>query len=256
MRANRILALATLSVALLFSRSALAGKPFKNGPMTVVIDSPISTTLNKEGDSFVARVIAPTEIQGAIVEGHIRKIQAAQNGDAPKSHIVFAFETLTIGDTTYKIQADIKEWKNSKGVAKVDEEGALVAQGNGMKKAMFGLGGGGIGALAGGMIAGPVGGLAGGLAGGALGYAVSLDLTTSGKNMEFFPGSQFVIDVTDKGVNKDVNAEAVRNQDVAAIASQKPADASSPVPVAPSAVAADAPTTTPTPTPATTPPPQ
>ena len=221
MKANRILALATISTAFLFSRFALAAKPFKNGPMTVVIDSPISTKLNKAGDSFVARVTAPAEIQGAIVEGHIRNIQAAQNGDAPKSHIVFAFETLTIGDTTYKIQAEIQNWKNSKGVAKVDEEGVLVAQGNRMKKTMFGLGGGGIGSFAGGMIAGPIGELAGGLAGGALGYAVSLDLTTSGKNMEFFPGSQFVVSVTDKGVNKDVNADAMRKQDQAAIASQK-----------------------------------
>jgi len=220
--------------ALAVSPSAHAyGKPFKNGPMTIVLDSTISTNLNKAGDAFTARVTLPVELAGAIVEGHIRKVEPAQNGTAPKSHITFGFETITIGDVTYKIQANVKEVSNATGVKKVDEEGDVLAQGNGFKKAMFGAGGGGIGALAGGMLGGGAGALIGGAAGGALGYVISLDYTTSGKNIDFFPGSTFVIDVTEKGVNKDVNAEDVRKTDAAAIAAQQTSPAKLTTDVAP-----------------------
>jgi hypothetical protein len=211
-----------LVTVLVSSTVARAGdKPFKNGPITVVLDSPISTTLNKAGDTFTARVTQPAEIEGAIMEGHIHKVEPAQNGTAPKSHISFGFETITIGDSTYKVQADLKEVTNAKGVKKVDEEGEVIAQGNGMKKAMFGAGGAGLGSLAGGMLGGPVGALAGGMAGGALGYVVSLDFTTSGKNIDFFPGSTFVLQVTNKGLNKDINAADVRKADADAAAAQQ-----------------------------------
>jgi hypothetical protein len=210
-----------VSIAIAPSIAHAGSKTFKNGTVTVVLDSPISTSLNKVGDSFVARVTQPADIEGAIMEGHIRKLEPAKEGNAPKSHIIFGFETLTVGDTTYKIEATLKEVANAKGVKKVDEEGEVLAQGNGMKRALFGAGGAGLGALAGGMIGGGVGSLVGGLAGGALGYVVSLDCTASGKNIDFFPGSTFVLDVNNKGVNKDVNAADVRNLDASAITAQQ-----------------------------------
>ena len=119
-------------------------------------------------------------------------------------------ETITINDVTYKIQAELKEVTNAKGVKKVDEEGQVFAQGNGMKKALFAGGGAGFGALAGGMLGGGLGSAVGGLAGGALGYVIALEVTTNGTNIDFFPGSTFVLEVTDKGVNKDIKAEDVR----------------------------------------------
>lgn len=220
--ANTVLRIPFLALLVLAPSAARAGgKPFKNGPITVILDSPISTSLNKAGDSFVARVTQPAEIEGAIVEGHITKLEPAKDANAPKSHIIFGFETLTVGDTTYKIQATLKEVTNAKGVQKVDEEGDVLGQGNGLKRAMFAGGGAGMGALAGGMLGGGLGSLAGGMAGGALGYVVSLDFTTSGKNIDFFPGSTFVLDVTDKGTNKDVNAADVRTLDANALAAQQ-----------------------------------
>src|SRR5260370_26912387 len=172
------------------TQAAHAGdKSIKNEKFVLKLTAPISTATSKAGDQFTAIVLEPVEYRDAIVEGHVRKVERAQNFESPKSHITFGFETLTIADKTYKIQADLKEVTNSHGVAKVDEEGQTIAQGNGGKRAMAGLGGAGIGSLAGGMLGGGLGSLAGGRMGGALGYVIALDVTAYWKNIELYPGS-------------------------------------------------------------------
>lgn len=211
MKTRTIYWLATICLLALTARAAMAGdKVGKNKTFVVNLTSPISTKDSKPGDTFTAQVLEPTEFQGSVIEGHIRKAEPAQNMEAPKARISFAFETLTLSDsTTYKIQADLKEVANSQGKPKVDEEGQVIGQGNGAKRALFGAGGAGLGSLAGGMLGGGLGSLAGGMVGGLAGYAVSLDLTASSHNIEFNPGSHFTLEVTSKGVDKDVNADDV-----------------------------------------------
>ncbi len=217
MKTSRIYWLATMCLLAVTARAAVAGdKVGRDKTFVVNLTSPISTKSSKPGDTFTAVVMQPAEFQGGVVEGHIRKVEPAQNMEAPKSRITFAFETLTLSDnTTYKIQADLKDVVNSKGVAKVDEEGQVIGRGNVAKRALFGAGGAGLGSFAGGMLGGGIGSLAGGLAGGALGYAVSLDVTASSHNIEFFPGTHFTLAVTSKGTDKDVNADDVRKLEAA-----------------------------------------
>jgi hypothetical protein len=215
MRGNRLLLFAMASGLTLVANPAFAGDKIKNQTFVVNLTSPISTKDSKPGDTFTARVIQPSDFDGAVVEGHIRKVEPAQNMEAPKAHIDFAFETLTVGDTTYKIQADLQDVVNSKGMAKVDEEGQVVSKGNGAKRAMMGLGGAGIGAMAGGMIGGGMGSLIGGAAGGALGYVVALDMTASSHNIEFNPGTHFTLVITSKGVDKNADASAIHQQEAA-----------------------------------------
>jgi outer membrane lipoprotein SlyB len=206
-----------MSAAIGIAQPALAGdKSIKNQNFVVNLTSPISTKDSKAGDLFTAQVLDPPDFQGSVVEGHIRKVEPAQNGGAPKSKISFAFETMTVGDTTYKIQADLVEVVNSKGVAKVDEEGQVIAKGNGGKRAMAGLGGAGIGAFAGGMLGGSMGSLIGGAVGGAAGYLVSLDVTASSQNIEFYPGTHFTLQVNSKGIDKNIDAAEVKRQEAAA----------------------------------------
>jgi hypothetical protein len=211
MSAKSMYMLATICLLVLTARAALAGdKVGKNKTLVVNLTSPISTKDSKPGDTFTAVVLEPEEFQGSVVEGHVRKVDPAQNMEAPKAHISFAFETLTLADnTTYKIQADLKDVMNSQGKPKVDEEGQVIGQGNGAKRALFGAGGAGLGSLAGGMLGGGLGSLAGGFAGGFAGYAISLDVTASSHNIEFYPGTHFTLEVTSKGVDKDVNADDV-----------------------------------------------
>jgi len=215
MRGNKLLLFAVASGLTLVTNPAFAGDKIKNQTFVVNLTSPISTKDSKPGDTFTARVIQPAEFDGAVVEGHVRKVEPAQNMEAPKAHINFAFETVTVGDTTYKIQADLQDVVNSKGVAKVDEEGQVVSKGNGAKRAMMGFGGAGIGAMAGGMIGGGMGSLIGGAAGGALGYVVALDMTASSHNIEFNPGTHFTLLVTSKGIDKNADASAIHQQEAA-----------------------------------------
>jgi hypothetical protein len=220
MTANKLYWVALMGAAIGIAQPVFAGeKSIKNQNFVVNLTSPISTKDSKAGDIFTAQVLQPAEFQGSVVEGHIRKVEPAQNGGAPKSRISFAFETLTVGDTTYKIQADLEDVVNSKGVAKVDEEGQVIAKGNGGKRAMAGFGGAGFGALAGGMLGGSMGSLIGGAVGGAAGYLVSLDVTASSQNIEFYPGTHFTLQVTSKGIDRNINAADVQRQEAAAEAS-------------------------------------
>jgi hypothetical protein len=216
MHTNKLAIFLGFTSILFATHAAYAGdKSIKNEKFVLKLTAPISTATSKVGDQLTAIVLEPVEYRDAIVEGHVRKVEPAQNLENPKSHIAFGFETLTIADKTYKIQADLKEVANSNGVAKVDEEGQAIAQGNGGKRAMAGFGGAGLGSLAGGMLGGGLGSLAGGMVGGALGYVVALDVTASSKNIEFYPGSQFTVQVTSKGIDKDVDAAKVREQEAA-----------------------------------------
>jgi hypothetical protein len=228
---NWMFGAAMVCAALQLSQPAIAGeKGIKNQAFVVNLTSPISTKDSKPGDTFTAQVIEPAEYQGAIVEGHVRKVEPAQNGAAPKAHINFAFETMTVGDVTYKIQADLKEVLNSKGLAKVDEEGQAISTGNGGKRAMGAFGGAGLGSLAGGMVGGGMGSLIGGAVGGAAGYLITLDMTASSHNIEFYPGTHFTLQVTSKGVDKGADAAAVRQLESV---NEAAAHAASPQPVAP-----------------------
>lgn len=223
-------------MALECAQPAVAGeRGFKNQHFVVNLTAPISTKDSKPGDTFTAVVIEPAQFQGAIVEGHVRSVEPAKNMESPKSKINFAFETMTVGDLTYKIQADLKEVVNSKGVAKVDEEGQAIGTGNGGKRAAAGFGGAGLGAFAGGMLGGGMGSLIGGAVGGAAGYMVALEMTASSHNIEFYPGTHFTLQVTSKGVDKGVDAAAVRQQEAAneASAAQKTASPAATVPAAP-----------------------
>jgi hypothetical protein len=240
----------TFLAGFLLAPTAQAQKP-KNGNYIVNLTAPIGTRMSKEGDTFTAIVVQPAEYQGAIVEGKVTKVEAAQKGATPKAKILFGFSTITMPDNkTYKIQADLKEITNSKGVGKVDEEGQVIGTGNGMKKALGAGGGAGVGALAGGLLGGWSGALIGGAIGGAAGYFVTLELTTSGQNVDFYAGTHFTLAVENKGQAKDADATAIRNQATADAAKpgQPPATtdaAAAPAVATPAASAADATPATP-----------
>jgi hypothetical protein len=223
---------------LLATQTTFAGdKAIKNEKFLLKLTAPISTATSKAGDQFTAIVVEPAEYRDAIVEGRVRKVEPAQNLESPKSHIDFGFETLTVGDKTFKVQAVLQEVTNSQGVAKVDEEGQAIAQGNGGKRAMAGLGGAGVGALAGGMLGGGVGSLIGGAAGGSLGYVIAVDVTASSKNIEFYPGSLFTVEVSSKGIDKDVDSANVHAQEAASEATMAKAAPVAPAPTAPPSTA-------------------
>ena len=169
----------------------------KDVPMAVKLLSPISTKTSQQGDKFTAQIVAPDQFKDAVVEGHINTIKKAKKRD--KAEISFAFETMTFQGKTYPIQADLKEVANSQGVKDVDEEGRAIGKTSSKKALESALVGSAVGGILGAALGGGKGAAAGAGAGAAAGLLFAIKFTTSGSDMEFAPGSQFSMLVSDRG---------------------------------------------------------
>lgn len=153
--------------------------------------SPMSTKVNKKGDSVTAEVISPRVYRGYIMEGVVKE---SKSGGSIKSQSVltFTFEKLIRDKETILISSSIKSFKNSKGQEMVDEEGNVVEKKNNVGAAVAG-------AAAGAVIGGILGGTKGAGIGAGVGAATALVLikmTVRGANVTFDSGSQFLVGVT------------------------------------------------------------
>jgi hypothetical protein len=173
------------------------GFGFKKTPLVVKLVSPITTKTNKVGDAFTATV-EDARFPGAIIEGRITKLVKPEAGvGKEKPQVEFQFDKFTFNNQTAKVLTDVKGVSNSKGVKNVDEEGVAVGYTSNAKRILGGALGSGVGALIGSRIAGGVGAAAGAAVGGAAGLAIAVTMTTTGKDIDFQPGSQFTLEVSD-----------------------------------------------------------
>jgi hypothetical protein len=152
--------------------------------------SPLSTQTSKKGDSVTARVVSPDQFKGAILEG---KVQESKSGAKLKGTSVlnFTFDTLNQNGQTTKVQSNIKEIVNSKGKSNVDEEGRVLTHKNSLGKVALVTG---IGAVIG-AVAGGARGAAIGAGAGAAAAIVLVEVGTKGANLDFAPGSEFILSV-------------------------------------------------------------
>ena len=130
------------------------------------LQEPLDTERNREGDKFTAKVVAPHEIVGAVIEGRIEKIQ--RPGRIKKrSALLLSFDKIIISETRWSnFDAIMTEVLPAKGdnVKRVDGEGTAV--GNSTFKPDAAKVGGATGAGAG------IGAIAGGPVGAAVGAGV------------------------------------------------------------------------------------
>lgn len=186
------------STLFLMAQSPAAGTlGLKDAEMTVKLLSPISTKTSQKGDQFSAQVITPEKYQGTALEGKVQSVTRAHGSE--KAEISFAFETITVGGVTHPIQAELKDVTNSHGVKNVDEEGRAIGTSSSKKKVAGAAIGAGVGGILGGALGGARGAAIGAGAGAGAGLLFAIKFTTSGTDMEFAPGSQFVLDVSDRG---------------------------------------------------------
>lgn len=164
--------------------------------MTVSLVSPISTKTSKEGDQIVARVLTPEPYQAAVLEGKVQKIKKAKKGD--KAEVLFSFRSLTWSGVTYPIRAELTDVTNSKGVQNVDEEGRAIGKSSNKRRILATLIGAGVGAAAGAAVAGARGAAVGAGTGAIAGLLIGIKFTARGPDMEFAPGSQFTLKVSDR----------------------------------------------------------
>lgn len=127
------------------------------------LQEPLDTNRTREGDKFTAKVVAPHEIVGAIIEGRVDKIE--KPGRIKKrSAMLLSFDKIIISDTRWSnFDAIMTEVLPAKGdnVKRVDVEGTAVGKStfkpDAAKVGVATGAGAGIGAIAGGPVGAAVG---------------------------------------------------------------------------------------------------
>jgi hypothetical protein len=153
----------------------------------------LSTEHNKEGDKFNARVVSPTEIAGAIIEGRISKI--SKPGRIKKrSEMLLSFDRIVLTESRWaNFNAVLTEVMPVRGdnVKRVDPEGTAVGKST-VKDDGIKVGGAtGAGAVIGAVAGGPVGAAVGAGVGAAFG--VGAVIIERGKNINLNPNQQLRI---------------------------------------------------------------
>ncbi len=119
----------------------------------------INTEQSREGEKFTARVISPSEIAGATVEGRVAKV-LKPGRIKRRSELSLSFDRIILDDNRWSnFGATLTEVLAVKGdnVKKVDLEGTALGQSS-LKSDVIKVGGAtGAGALIGGVVGGPIG---------------------------------------------------------------------------------------------------
>ena len=153
----------------------------------------LSTEDNKTGDKFTARVVSPEELNGAIVEGRISKIQKPGRIKR-RAEMLLSFDMIRLSDNRWaNYNAILTEVLPIKGdnIRRVDNEGTVEGKSS-VKSDSIKVGGAtGTGAVVGAVVGGPVGAAVGAGVGAAFG--VGAVIVERGKDIKLVKGQQLRI---------------------------------------------------------------
>jgi OmpA-OmpF porin, OOP family len=149
----------------------------------------VGTDTSRKGDLISARVLAPPQLLGDMVDG---KVSDAKSGAklGGKSVLTLTFDTLRHAGQAIPLSAEVRSITNSKGQMNTDEEGRAVRSGMGNVAKV--AGGAGVGGLIGGLARGTKGAAIGAVAGGAVAL-VLVEVAADGPNIKLDPGSRLVL---------------------------------------------------------------
>lgn len=119
----------------------------------------ISTEQSREGEKFIARIVSPSEVAGATVEGRVSKV-LKPGRIKRRSELSLTFDRIILDDNRWSnFGATLTEVLAIKGdnVKRVDVEGTALGQSSLKSDAVKVGGSTGAGALIGGVVGGPVG---------------------------------------------------------------------------------------------------
>ncbi len=135
------------------------------------LNDEITTERSKEGDKFTAKIVSPTEIAGAIVEGRVSKIQKPGRIKR-RAEILLTFDRIVLSESRWSnFSAILTEVLPVKGdnVKRVDTEGTVEGKST-LKSDSIKVGAStGTGAVVGAVVGGPVGAAVGAGVGAAFG---------------------------------------------------------------------------------------
>jgi hypothetical protein len=162
----------------------------KDTEMILELQGGLTTATAKEGDRFIAKIVSPTEIAGAVVEGHIANV-IKPGRIKRRSEIHLSFNRIILNETRWSnFDAQLTEIFPVKGdnVKRVDNEGTAAGtrphKSDAMKIGVATGAGVTIGAIAG----GPVGAAVGAGVGAAFG--VGAVVIERGKHINLSPNQQ------------------------------------------------------------------
>ena len=158
-----------------------------NGPIILIpvdtelvieLADDLDTQQSREGQKFTAKIVSPSEIAGATIEGRVAKVLKPGRFKR-RSELLLAFDRIILNDTRWSnFSATLTEVLAVKGdnVARVDNEGTAIGQ-RSLKSDAIKVGGAtGVGLVTGAVVAGPVGAVVGAGMGAAFGVgAVVID---------------------------------------------------------------------------------
>jgi hypothetical protein len=127
--------------------------------LVLEIQDDISTERSREGERFTAKIVAPSELAGATIEGRVAKITAPGRLKR-RSELALSFDRIVLNETRWSnFAASLIEVMPLKGdnIKRVDDEGTAVGQSSIKGDAVRVGGSTGAGALIGGVVGGPVG---------------------------------------------------------------------------------------------------
>jgi len=127
--------------------------------LIVELQDSLNTEQSREGEKFTARVVSPSELAGATLEGRVSKI-LKPGRIKRRSELSLSFDRIILPDNRWSnFNASLIEVMAIKGdnVKRVDNEGTALGQSS-LKGDIIKVGGStGAGALIGGVVGGPVG---------------------------------------------------------------------------------------------------
>jgi hypothetical protein len=148
----------------------------KDTEIIIELQNDVSTQTTRQGERFTGKVVSPMELDGAIVEGHVEKVQLPGRIKKP-AELQLSFDRIVISDSRWaNFSGVLSEVVAIKGdnVRRVSDEGTAVGQssikGDAIKVGASTGTGAGIGAITG----GPVGLAVGASIGAAFGIGSAL----------------------------------------------------------------------------------
>jgi hypothetical protein len=162
----------------------------KDTELLLNLQEDLSTERTRQGERFTAKVMSPMEFDGAIIEGHIEKVQIP--GRIKRAaELQLTFDRIVMPDGRWAnfdgIVTDITAIKGD-NVRKVTNEGTAIGQGS-IKGDAIKIGGAtGAGAGVGALVGGPVGAAVGAGIGAALGIGAAV--SDRGKHIQLNANQQ------------------------------------------------------------------
>src|SRR6266511_3004417 len=161
--------------------------------LRIRLETRLTTKTDREGDRFTARVVEPSDYEGAIIRGHIAKIERSGRMTG-RTEMALDFDAVTLRDgRNGPFQAQIEKVFATESVKSVDEEGNVESASKTKETEIRSIGGAVLGAI--------IGGIAGGGKGAAIGAAIGAGAGAGSvyvqgdKDLILDPGTQMVVRV-------------------------------------------------------------